>query len=106
MFCTESMQAIHRHIPVLLRNLGSCSELLDIIYKLPDGSENLVTLVFSHFYFRSFCKYKINRLEICFLLIVILFCQVLQVLTEESTPSADLIGAVKHLYYTKIKVKP
>ncbi|KAF3326645.1 Symplekin [Carex littledalei] len=65
-------QAIHRHIPVLLRNLGSCSELLDIIYNLPEGSENLVTLV-------------------------------LQVLTDESTPPADLIGAVKHLYYTKLK---
>jgi symplekin len=57
---------------VLLRNLGSCSELLDIIYNLPEGSENLVTLV-------------------------------LQVLTEVSTPSSDLIGAVKHLYYTKLK---
>ncbi|KAJ4796777.1 Symplekin [Rhynchospora pubera] len=65
-------QAIHRHLPVLLRNLDSCSELLDIIYNLPEGSENLITLV-------------------------------LQVLTEESTPSADLIGAVKHLYFTKLK---
>lgn len=48
---------------------------------------------------------KLVELEICSLLIVIFFFQVLQVLTEESTPSADLIGAVKHLYYTKLKVK-
>ncbi|KAJ3670682.1 hypothetical protein LUZ60_008108 [Juncus effusus] len=65
-------QAIHRHLPVLLRNLGSCAELLDIIYNLPEGSENLIILV-------------------------------LQVLTDESTPSADLITAVKHLYFTKLK---
>ncbi|OVA07329.1 HEAT [Macleaya cordata] len=66
-------QAVHRHIPNLVRNLGSSfSEFLRIISDPPQGSENLLMLV-------------------------------LQILTEETTPSADLIATVKHLYYTKLK---
>ncbi|KAI3860400.1 hypothetical protein MKX03_018196 [Papaver bracteatum] len=66
-------QAVHRHIPNLVRNLGSSfSEFLRIISDPPQGSENLLMLV-------------------------------LQVLTEETTPSADLIATVKHLYQTKLK---
>ncbi|KAE8125934.1 hypothetical protein FH972_020695 [Carpinus fangiana] len=39
-------QAFHRHIPILVRSLGSsCSELLHIISDPPQGSENLLTLV-------------------------------------------------------------
>lgn len=39
-------QAFHRHIPILVRALGStCSELLHIISDPPQGSENLLTLV-------------------------------------------------------------
>ncbi|XP_026428427.1 uncharacterized protein LOC113324320 isoform X2 [Papaver somniferum] len=66
-------QAVHRHIPNLVRNLGSsCPEFLRIISDPPQGSENLLMLV-------------------------------LQVLTEETIPSADLMATVKHLYQTKLK---
>ncbi|KAG7942391.1 hypothetical protein I3843_16G099700 [Carya illinoinensis] len=66
-------QAFHRHIPILIRSLGSsCSELLHIISDPPQGSENLLTLV-------------------------------LEILTQETTPSSDLIATVKHLYETKLK---
>ncbi|XP_054788592.1 uncharacterized protein LOC129294336 isoform X2 [Prosopis cineraria] len=66
-------QAIHRHIPILLRALGqSYSKVLHIISNPPQGSENLLTLV-------------------------------LQILTQETTPSADLIATVKHLYETKLR---
>ncbi|GMH13657.1 hypothetical protein Nepgr_015498 [Nepenthes gracilis] len=66
-------QAIHRHIPILIRASGpSCSELLRIISDPPKGSENLLMLV-------------------------------LQILMEQSTPSPDLIATVKHLYETKLK---
>ncbi|KAF6157886.1 hypothetical protein GIB67_015202 [Kingdonia uniflora] len=66
-------QAVHRHIPILVKNMGSSySDLLYIISNPPLGSENLLLLV-------------------------------LQILTEETTPSADLIATVKHLYETKLK---
>ncbi|KAF3447440.1 hypothetical protein FNV43_RR12626 [Rhamnella rubrinervis] len=66
-------QAFHRHIPILIRALGSsCSELLQIISDPPQGSESLLALV-------------------------------LQILTQETTPSSDLIATVKHLYETKLK---
>ncbi|ESR46958.1 hypothetical protein CICLE_v10000105mg [Citrus x clementina] len=73
---SNSQMAFHRHIPILIRALGSsCSELLHIISDPPQGSENLLTLV-------------------------------LQILTQETTPSSDLIATVKHLYETKLKVLP
>ncbi|GMY17490.1 symplekin isoform X1 [Fagus crenata] len=66
-------QAFHRHIPILIRSLGSsCSELLHIISDPPQGSENLLTVV-------------------------------LEILTQDTTPSSDLIATVKHLYETKLK---
>ncbi|XP_057252015.1 uncharacterized protein LOC104905104 isoform X2 [Beta vulgaris subsp. vulgaris] len=66
-------QAIHRHIPILLRALGSSySQLLLIISDPPMGSENLLMLV-------------------------------LQILAEQATPPPDLISTVKHLYETKLK---
>ncbi|XP_021722508.1 uncharacterized protein LOC110689995 [Chenopodium quinoa] len=66
-------QAIHRHIPILLRALGSSySQLLRIISDPPMGSENLLMLV-------------------------------LQILAEQTTPPPDLISTVKHLYETKLK---
>ena len=38
-------------------------------------------------------------------LIVVLFSgKVLQILTQEATPSPDLVATVKHLYETKLKV--
>ncbi|KAG2297743.1 hypothetical protein Bca52824_044412 [Brassica carinata] len=67
------IQAFHRHIPILIRELGSSyKELLHIISDPPKGSENLLTLV-------------------------------LQILTQELAPSSDLIATVKHLYETKLK---
>uniref|UniRef100_A0A5B6YMW5 Symplekin n=2 Tax=Davidia involucrata TaxID=16924 RepID=A0A5B6YMW5_DAVIN len=66
-------QAVHRHIPILIRALGSSySELLCIISDPPEGSENLLT-------------------------------QVLHILSEGTTHSSDLIATVKHLYETKLK---
>ncbi|KAI3491207.1 hypothetical protein L1887_44453 [Cichorium endivia] len=66
-------QAIHRHVPILIRALGpSYSDLLSIISDPPKGSENLLT-------------------------------QVLHVLCEGTTPSPDLIATVKGLYETKLK---
>ncbi|KAM6544172.1 hypothetical protein CsatB_008619 [Cannabis sativa] len=66
-------QAFHRHIPILIRALGSSNpELLSIISDPPQGSENLLMLV-------------------------------LQILTQETTPAPDLIATVKHLYETKLK---
>lgn len=66
-------QAVHRHVPILIRALGpSYSDLLSIISDPPQGSENLLT-------------------------------QVLHVLCEGTTPSADLIETVKRLYKTKLK---
>ncbi|XP_021906270.1 symplekin-like isoform X3 [Carica papaya] len=38
-------QAIHRHIPILVRTMGSSSELLEIISDPPSGSENLLMQV-------------------------------------------------------------
>ncbi|EXC01150.1 hypothetical protein L484_025526 [Morus notabilis] len=38
-------QAFHRHIPILIRALGSsCTELLNIVSDPPEGSENLLVL--------------------------------------------------------------
>ncbi|XP_065852529.1 uncharacterized protein [Euphorbia lathyris] len=38
-------QAVHRHIPILVRTMGSSSELLEIISDPPSGSENLLIQV-------------------------------------------------------------
>lgn len=66
-------QAVHRHIPILVRALGSSySELLHIISDPPQGSENLLT-------------------------------QVLNILSEGSVPSADLVATVRRLYETKLQ---
>lgn len=66
-------QAVHRHIPILVRTVGSSSvELLQVISDPPQGSENLLM-------------------------------QVLHILTEGRTPSRDLIMTVKQLYESKLK---
>ncbi|CAM6090118.1 unnamed protein product [Calypogeia fissa] len=66
-------QAVHRHIPILFRTIGSSSpELLQIIADPPVGSENLLL-------------------------------QVLHSLTEGNSPSSELIGTVKKLYETKLQ---
>ncbi|XP_057851293.1 uncharacterized protein LOC131061569 [Cryptomeria japonica] len=66
-------QAVHRHIPTLVRAIGSSSsELLEIISDPPHGSESILM-------------------------------QVLHILTEGTTPSKDLIETVKQLYETKLK---
>ncbi|KAH8955473.1 hypothetical protein BDL97_08G140600 [Sphagnum fallax] len=69
-------QAVHRHIPILFRTIGSSSpELLQLIADPPVGSENLLLLV-------------------------------LHSLTEGTEPSAELITTVKKLYETKLQVLP
>lgn len=66
-------QAVHRHIPTLVRAIGSSSsELLQILSDPPHGSESILL-------------------------------QVLHILTEGTTPSRDLIETVKQLYETKLK---
>ncbi|KAK6130777.1 hypothetical protein DH2020_035488 [Rehmannia glutinosa] len=66
-------QAVHRHIAVLMRALGSSySELLLIISNPPHGSEDLLI-------------------------------QVLHLLCEGQTPPPDLVATVKHLYETRLK---
>ncbi|XP_042009715.1 uncharacterized protein LOC121758371 isoform X2 [Salvia splendens] len=66
-------QAVHRHINVLMRALGSSySELLHIISNPPQGSEDLLT-------------------------------QVLHLLSEGRVPPTDLVVTVKHLYETRLK---
>ncbi|KAL9143939.1 hypothetical protein ABFS82_14G266900 [Erythranthe guttata] len=66
-------QAVHRHVSVLVRSLGSSySQLLHIISNPPHGSEDLLI-------------------------------QVLHLLSEGQTPPPDLVVTVKHLYETKLK---
>lgn len=101
------MQAVHRHIPILIRALGSSySELLHIISDPPQGSEHLLTQVCSFFelyglnlflFFTFFLFLNDADPAICFL-------KVLQILSEGTIPSADLVATVKRLYETKLKV--
>ncbi|KAI5077131.1 hypothetical protein GOP47_0006955 [Adiantum capillus-veneris] len=66
-------QAVHKHMPVLIRTIGSSSlDVLQIISNPPAGSKNLIFLV-------------------------------LHVLTELSAPPPELIAAVKQLYESRIK---
>ncbi|PIN15390.1 hypothetical protein CDL12_11968 [Handroanthus impetiginosus] len=66
-------QAVHRHIPVLIRAVeSSYPELLHIISAQLKGSEPLLV-------------------------------QVLQVLCDGRTPSPDLVTTVKHVYETRLK---
>ncbi|CAN4122441.1 unnamed protein product [Withania somnifera] len=66
-------QAVHRHMPILIRAIGSsCSEMLHIISDPPQGCENLLT-------------------------------QVLHILSEGTTPLPELVAVVKRLYETKLK---
>ncbi|KAL0368880.1 UNVERIFIED_CONTAM: Symplekin [Sesamum calycinum] len=66
-------QAVHRHISVLMRAMGSSfSQLLGIISNPPHGSEDLLT-------------------------------QVLHALCEGITPPPDLVATVKGLYETRLK---
>ncbi|XP_011074295.1 symplekin isoform X1 [Sesamum indicum] len=66
-------QAVHRHISVLMRAMGSSfSQLLSIISNPPHGSEDLLT-------------------------------QVLHALCEGITPPPDLVVTVKGLYETRLK---
>ncbi|KAK9124505.1 hypothetical protein Sjap_014107 [Stephania japonica] len=65
-------EAVHRHIPILVRTIGASPELLVIISDPPTGSESLIM-------------------------------QVLQILTEGTTPSPELVSAVRRLYDSKLK---
>lgn len=74
LFTFEMMQAFHRHIPILIRALGSSySELLNIISDPPQGSENLLMLVSAVFpvLFRVFL---ILKFLFVFFFLLIWFC--------------------------------
>ncbi|XP_010921456.1 uncharacterized protein [Elaeis guineensis] len=66
-------QSIHRHVTVLVRTLGSSYP--ELLHMISDPPEGSENLIML----------------------------VLQTMTEEATPSAELIAAVKHLYETKLK---
>ncbi|XP_020578838.1 uncharacterized protein LOC110023662 isoform X2 [Phalaenopsis equestris] len=70
-----ALEAVHRHIPILVRTIGSSPELLSIILDPPPGSETLLM-------------------------------QVLQILTDGTVPSQELISSVRRLYNTKLKILP
>lgn len=101
-----TLQAIHRHVPGLVRILGpSHPELLRIISGPPEGSENLIMQVqhsisILDFFYENL--YSFRSLVTAFFFFC--FFKVLELMTEDSTPSADLIASVKHLYDTKLKV--
>ncbi|PIA32259.1 hypothetical protein AQUCO_04500095v1 [Aquilegia coerulea] len=65
-------QAVHRQIPILVRTIGTSSELLAIISDPPTGSESLLT-------------------------------QVLNILTDGTIPSPELISTVRKLFNSKLK---
>ncbi|XP_038717736.1 uncharacterized protein LOC120010897 isoform X1 [Tripterygium wilfordii] len=66
-------QAFHRHIPVLIRAVGPFYS--ELLHVISDPPQGSENLL----------------------------TLVLQILTQEMTPSADLIATVKHLYETKLK---
>lgn len=66
-------QSIHRHVTVLVRTQSSSYP--ELLHLISDPPEGSENLIML----------------------------VLQTMTEEATPSADLIAAVKHLYETKVK---
>ena len=41
------VQAVQRQIPILVRTMGSSSDLLEIISDPPDGSQNLLMQVYT-----------------------------------------------------------
>ena len=93
-------------MPSLVSNLGSsCPEMLNIIHNPPEGSVHLITLVYHPF--RDLCLYTIlMKISSICLFFYFLILKILQTLTDESTPSADLVAAVKQLYNTlKVCIK-
>ncbi|KAL5228577.1 hypothetical protein ABZP36_016842 [Zizania latifolia] len=66
-------QCIHWHIPNLVRNLGSSCSEMLVLIHNPPEGSEGLVTL------------------------------ILQTLTEDSTPSAELVAAVKHLYETKLK---
>ncbi|KAG8055767.1 hypothetical protein GUJ93_ZPchr0001g32367 [Zizania palustris] len=66
-------QCIHWHIPNLVRNLGSSCSEMLVLIHNPPEGSEELVTL------------------------------ILQTLTEDSTPSAELVAAVKHLYETKLK---
>lgn len=104
------MQAIHRHVPILIRALGpSYIELLKIISDPPKGSENLLTQVcILSLIFPLFSLQLQVNLLLCWFIMLLncsVFYKVLHVLCEGTTPSDHLVATVKRLYETKLKVK-
>lgn len=50
------MQAVHGQIPILVRTIGTSSQLLEIISDPPTGSVNLLMQVCSVIYYWQFHK--------------------------------------------------
>lgn len=109
------MQAIHRHIPIFVRALGSSySELLHIISNPPQGSENLLTQVHIYIKMLTVTTSYYNHHQKSFMFHqssfsctctdALYFVKVLNVLSEGTVPSADLVATVRRLYETKLKV--
>lgn len=95
------MQAVHRHIPILVRTMGPSSDLLKIISDPPMGSEDLlmqvaiIILEFSSYYAEG-CSINIYFFGILH--------QVLNTLTDGTVPSPELIFTIRKLHDSKVKV--
>ncbi|KAF4358643.1 hypothetical protein G4B88_007893 [Cannabis sativa] len=63
--------------------------VIDFLRKKTEGAIDIVVVMHFFFYPESF--------------LLSFLCKVLQILTQETTPTSDLIATVKHLYETKLK---
>lgn len=93
-------QAVHRQIPLLVRTIGSSTDLLDIISDPPTGSEGLILQVLFFIYFSPI----ILDCAVCDWLWLLMQLQVVHTLTDGTVPSPDLVSTIKRLYVTKLKV--
>ena len=94
------MQAVHGQIPILVRTIGTSSQLLEIISDPPTGSVNLLMQVCSVIYYWQF--HKIRRYVYTFYNNSLQ--QVLQTLTDGTVPSPELISTIRKLYDSNLKV--
>lgn len=102
------VQAVQRHIPILVRTMGSSSGLLEIISDPPSGSESLLMQVL---FYKHLCnlfdikqKIKVTLSDKSFLSPPLLLHQVLHTLTDGTVPSPELIFTIRKLYDSKLKV--
>lgn len=98
------LQAVDRHIPILVRTMGSSSDLLEIISDPPVGSENLLLQVEIVILMIWPTLLKDSMLTRFSVYIVGTLFQVLHTLTDGTVPSQELIFTIKKLYDSKLKV--